>query len=195
VPSFSSSSKTSAMAPASVADRKRQWSQLADMGIKVPEGVRAEMAMAGEWQTVARPHDGDALAGPSLSKGVRKRKLEGDDEDEEEKAIAGETVRRKGWGSATRRYPGGDAADIDDLLSGALKVKKEEPVTDDNGQSPLELKSQESTEVEGETGNEGSTTVVTEDTDVQSPPQLTPVVTEELTVPAFKKRKGKSKAS
>ena len=51
-----------------------------------------------------------------LNIGVRKRKYEGEEEEKE----AGETVRRKGWGSTTRSYS--EAAkndDLDDLLKGA----------------------------------------------------------------------------
>ena len=84
--------------------------------------------MAGEWQTTSeRPiHDNEAgsaevkqegtkdEAKVPLNIGVRKRKFEGEEEEKE----AGETVRRKGWGSTTRSYPGGlEDLDLDTLLN------------------------------------------------------------------------------
>jgi hypothetical protein len=199
--SIASGSKTSAQGPASVADRKRQWSQLADMGIKVPEGVRSEMAMAGDWQRVARSTGTDELTEPSLSKGVRKRKLEGEEEeDEEEKTAAGELVRRNGWGSARRRYPGHDNTDIDDLLLGTIKAKKEEPATNDRdvplrGQLTSRPEDIERPGEVDESSNHDGSRIVKEEVDVEPPPHPTTVSTEELTVPLFKKRKGKGKAS
>lgn len=85
--------------------------------------------MAGDWQTIAeRPvfnrvkkEEGlEDLKGlkpvSTLNVGVRKRKLHGQEEEEE----AGATVVRQGWGSTTRRYPGsagdGENNDLDDLL-------------------------------------------------------------------------------
>ena len=104
------------------------------MGVAVPDDFRKEMAMAGDWQTVSerpvydtikqegdlndrKPHDADDKA-EALNKGVRKRKYEGQDEEEE----AGERVVRKGWGSTTRMYPpaAGDV-DLDALLNGTKK--------------------------------------------------------------------------
>ena len=116
---------------ATPAERKQQLAQLAAMGVAVPEDFRREMAMAGDWQTVsespvnevvkkdedekgAKPSTSDV--GPaSVSIGVRKRKYEGQEEEEE----AAERVVRKGWGSTTRTYPGGDEdVDLDALLAG-----------------------------------------------------------------------------
>lgn len=111
------------------AERKAQLAKLAELGVAVPEQYRREVAMAGDWQTVAeRPvwnpikkEEGledfkDFKPDTSLNLGVRKRKIEGQEEEEE----AGAMVVRKGWGSTTRRYPGsfsdGDG-DLDTLLS------------------------------------------------------------------------------
>ncbi|KAI4219784.1 MAG: hypothetical protein L6R36_008079 [Xanthoria steineri] len=114
---------------ATPAERKAQLARLAEMGIAVPEDFRREMAMAGDWQTISqRPiqdrvkkEEGlddfkDFKPDPTLNVGVRKRKFEGQEEEED----AGATVVRKGWGSTTRRYPGSDGGaqdDLDTLLS------------------------------------------------------------------------------
>ncbi|KAK5235693.1 hypothetical protein LTR47_003166 [Exophiala xenobiotica] len=112
-------------APLTQADQKRQWAQLAQMGIAVPEQFRSEMAMAGDWQVSSRKMaDGPTPEDP-LSIGIKKRKFEGQEEEEE----AGETVARRGWGTTTRRYPGKDTADLDDLLSGTVSLKKEKPAS------------------------------------------------------------------
>jgi hypothetical protein len=105
------------------------------MGIAIPEEYRGEMAMAGDWRTVservlgANDEDyGDQKPGNVLSVGVRKRKFEGQEEEEE----AGETVVRRGWGTTTRSYPGSKDEDdeLDALLSGtkvANPVVKDDP--------------------------------------------------------------------
>ena len=108
---------------ATPADRKRQLTQLAEMGVAVPEDFRREMAMAGDWQTISESqvHDNDFakeeevedVKPGGLNVGIRKRKFEGQEEEEE----ASETVVRRGWGSTIRAYPG-PVADEDDL--GAL---------------------------------------------------------------------------
>ncbi|RMD41741.1 hypothetical protein DV735_g3391, partial [Chaetothyriales sp. CBS 134920] len=76
-------------------DQKRQWQQLADMGIKVPDHVRTEMAMAGDWQAV-RQHKAEGVAEDRLSVGVRKRKA-GDDMDDELEEIPQVSTLKKIW--------------------------------------------------------------------------------------------------
>lgn len=116
---------------ATPAERKAQLAQLAAMGVAVPEDFRREMAMAGDWETVSEmpvyedfvkkeEDTKDAKSsvlkdGPSqLNIGIRKRKYEGQEEEEE----AGEKVMRKGWGSTTKAYPGFNSdADLDALLN------------------------------------------------------------------------------
>ncbi|KAL9130180.1 MAG: hypothetical protein Q9217_001574 [Psora testacea] len=122
---------------ATAAERKKQLQQLAEMGIAVPEDFRREMAMAGDWQTTAeraiydtpvmregiKEEEGfGAMKEASLNVGVRKRKYEGQEEDEE----VGEKVVRKGWGSTTRTYPGaaGEEDDLDALLQNTSEVKR-----------------------------------------------------------------------
>ncbi|KAL8786843.1 MAG: hypothetical protein Q9195_008036 [Heterodermia aff. obscurata] len=115
---------------ATPAERKAQLAQLAAMGVAVPEGFRREMAMAGDWETVSETPVYDEVVkkedtkdtkssvlkdGPSqLNIGIRKRKYEGQEEEEE----AGEKVVRKGWGLTTKDYPGTSSdMDLDALLN------------------------------------------------------------------------------
>ena len=114
---------------ATPAERKKQLQQLAEMGVAVPEDFRREMAMAGDWQTTSQRvlYDTTQMDGgikkeevfedsknEILNVGVRKRKYEGEEEEEE----AGEKLGRRGWGSTTRSYPGstGHDDDLDALL-------------------------------------------------------------------------------
>jgi len=111
-------------AKATPEERKRQMEQLAAMGIAVPQEFRKDLAVGGEWSTVSetpiynvKPEDEEGK--PTGSFGVRKRKL---DEDEEE-ALA---VEKKGWGSRFKTYPGSKGADDDlDALLTAPIIKKE----------------------------------------------------------------------
>ena len=106
------------------ADQERQWAQLAEMGIDVPDSARAKMAMAGSWQVMSRNVERDPATEDEekLNVGVRKRKFE----DEEEREEAGEVVVKKGWGTTTKTYPGSEAVseDLDSLLSKPLFTKK-----------------------------------------------------------------------
>ena len=103
------------------------------MGVAVPEDFRREMAMAGDWQTTSerliyendflKKEEAEDVKPEALSVGVRKRKFEGQEEEEE----AGETVVRKGWGSTMRTYPGarGDEEELNTLLKSTKRVLKE----------------------------------------------------------------------
>ena len=93
--------------------------------------------MAGDWQTLSetpvykdvkkqedtkdiKPSvtDGDAI---SLNVGIRRRKLEGDEEEDED---AGKKAVRKRWGSTTKSYPGAsEDVDLDALLSSTKSLK------------------------------------------------------------------------
>ena len=119
---------------ATPADRKRQLTQLAEMGVAIPEDFRREMAMAGDWQTTSEKvvYENDFLKKEEnsedtkfggLNVGVRKRKFEGQEEEEE----AGERVVRKGWGSTVRTYPGagGDEDDLNMLLKSTKRAIRE----------------------------------------------------------------------
>lgn len=122
------------------AERRQQLSQLADLGIAVPEEFRREMAMAGEWQVVSERvlHESGVKdehkkeegcdeekmkSGPEgINIGVHKRKYnnEAEEEDEVTRTMMG---GRKAWGSMIQTYSAavGDALgsaqeDLDSLL-------------------------------------------------------------------------------
>ena len=140
---------TSILKQATPAERKKQLAQLAEMGVAVPEEFRKEMAMAGEWETVSesliyatgtKKEERDDHKPETMNIGVRKRKYEGQDEEEQ----AGEMVVRKGWGSTTRLYPSlnGEGEDDLDSLLGKTKVNMQR---DDGGHGiliPRNLKKQ-----------------------------------------------------
>jgi len=117
-----------APAQANPSERKRQMEQLAAMGIAVPQEFRKDVAAGGEWTTVSetpiyhfKAEDEDSKVA-ATAYGVRKRKL---DEDEEE----AEAVVRKGWGTKLKSYPGsmaGKEEDLDALLSASAVRKKED---------------------------------------------------------------------
>ena len=125
---------SSAMRQATPTDRKKQLAQLAELGVAVPEDFRKEMAMVGDWQitserpiyeTLAKEEDSRDVKPEGLAIGMKKRKFEGQEEEEE----AGETVIRKGWGSTIRTYPGttdNDQDDLDILLNNTKTWKKSE---------------------------------------------------------------------
>jgi len=87
------------------------------------------MALAGEWETTSetRIEPQQGLEGPTKSVGVRKRKHEGEDEEDEHTS---EPVVNKGWGSRMKQYPGAqDDGDLDDLLASTQDIKKTKTFT------------------------------------------------------------------
>lgn len=113
--------------PSSLEDRKKQMAQLAEMGVAIPQEYRAEMSLAGEWQTLSETKVAtDDLEGTSKSVGIRKRKHEGDEEEEADEDVPGKTASQ-GWGSKLRTYPGAqdqEDDDLDALLSSNKEFKK-----------------------------------------------------------------------
>lgn len=109
----------------SAADQQRQWTQLAEMGIAVPGDSGAAITASGGWQVVSRKpvSESTETVEDKLNIGVRKRKFEGQEEEEE----AGETVVKRGWGSTTKTYPGANSTsdDLSSLLTGAILRKKD----------------------------------------------------------------------
>ena len=99
---------------ATVDDRKRQWEELAAMGVALPASARGDLAIAGEWKTVSEEvvgevNDDGEFKATALNKGVRKRPL---DEEEEEREAAGELItKRKGWGNTYKSFPGSKGGD------------------------------------------------------------------------------------
>lgn len=114
------------------ADQKRQWSQLAEMGIQVPDQLRGEMAMAGGWQVVPKPKPEEDAEEESLSVGIRKRKLE--ESDEEEQKITRSS--RNAWGRTPKSYSDQDSSALDALLSSHVPLKERKEIKDEEGQLP-----------------------------------------------------------
>lgn len=113
--------------PVSAEERKKQIAQLAELGVAVPDEYRGDMALAGEWQTLSETKvDLEALEGAAKSIGVRKRKHDGDEEDDEH---IPEPVARQGWGSRMKTYPGAqdEDEDLDALLASTKDLKKTKP--------------------------------------------------------------------
>lgn len=106
---------------ATVEDRKRQWEQLAAMGVALPDEARTDLALAGDWKTVSHEVVGEVAEDGefkvrTLNKGVHKRKV---DEVEEEREAAGEVItKKKGWGHTYKTFPGskGGEDDVESLL-------------------------------------------------------------------------------
>lgn len=121
-PSLLKHTGAAAKPTASSADRKKQIQQLVDMGVAVPDEYRADLALVGDWKIVSQRKVDEPVIDESLNKGVRKRKLEGQEEEEE----ASETVVRRGWGSTIKRYPGEGSDDLDALLSVKTLNKQED---------------------------------------------------------------------
>lgn len=125
VPIPSKAWSSTAVPQPSTTDRKKQMAQLAEMGISVPDEYRAELALAGEWQTIGQApvsHAEQSLT-ESLSTGVRKRKLEDEDETTE-----GQSEANRGWGSTAKTYPAAAQmldADLDILLAGGILPKND----------------------------------------------------------------------
>lgn len=98
--------------------------QLVAMGVAVPQEFRADMALAGDWETTSetRIEVKQGLEGPTKSVGIRKRKLEGEEEGDEH---APEPIVNKGWGSRMRQYPGAQEEEgLDDLFASTRDIKR-----------------------------------------------------------------------
>ncbi|KAF9887776.1 hypothetical protein FE257_009582 [Aspergillus nanangensis] len=112
--------------PISVEERKKQMAQLAEMGVAVPEEFRGDMALAGDWQTVSQRVIGSEEGEEKKTVGVRKRKHEtAEDEEEQEARREAERFVSKPWGSRMRMYPGKgqDDDDLDELLASTKDIK------------------------------------------------------------------------
>jgi hypothetical protein len=123
---------------ATIEDRKRQMQQLAAMGIAIPDEYRKDLAMSGDWQTlsvkrvetpsVKKESNDNDVKHEALAFGVRKRKH--DDNQEEEEV----SQPRKGWGSRLKTFPTSADTDVnlDALLAEPIKLKKEEIKVEEN---------------------------------------------------------------
>jgi hypothetical protein len=132
--------------PATLEERKKQIAQLAEMGVAVPEEFRRDMALAGDWQTISETkiEATQGIDGPTKSVGVRKRKHEGEEEEDDEHAP--EPIVNKGWGSRMKQYPGAqDDEDLDDLLASTKDIRKTKTFT-----PKVELEGEETTTEEAD---------------------------------------------
>ncbi|KAJ5286634.1 hypothetical protein N7478_002320 [Penicillium angulare] len=192
--------------PVGVEERKKQMAQLAEMGIAIPDEYRGDLSLAGQWQTLSESSLDPEAAAAAKSVGVRKRKLDGD-EDEEGEAIPEQYVS-KGWGSRMKIYPGAQDdvdEDLDALLASTkdLKKVKMDTPTVDSGEVKSEFElppKQEDTTGDANTkptvatASEGdqSTTAKTEELDLSSIPLANDdPESEEAPGVVFKKRKPK----
>lgn len=144
-------SKKEPQKKATVEDRKKQWEQLAAMGVALPEEARQDMGMAGDWkvvtkQVVGKVNEQGNFEESQLNKGVHKRKI--DETEEDRIAAEGLITKKKGWGHTYKSFPGSKGKEDDDLeaLFGTKKtaetnpeekVKTEEPVKDEEKAEPL----------------------------------------------------------
>ena len=130
--------------PSAAVQRKAHAEQLLALGVPLPEELQREITGVGTWQTVSErivPTEDAQTSnvpgiksegqdgGSNMSKGVHKRRAEGDEEVQEAVKLA----TKKAWGSTFKSYPATDVAghDLDRLLSGVSgthprKVKYEE---------------------------------------------------------------------
>ena len=86
--------------------------------------------MAGEWQPIHPTSVVNQCAQESLSTGIRKRKL---DDEEEQDDMPAEPRSRRVWGKTTRCYPGEKDDDLDALLSAGIPLKHEVRVMENEG--------------------------------------------------------------
>lgn len=146
----------------SQADRQRQLEQLAELGVAIPDELRGDMAMVGEWSvTSTRVIDDDGGGGDEKKDnnggeggdevlegravGIKRAREMTEEEKEREEALNGlfsQNKRRK-WGVGSKVMPEGEDEDLDALLSGGLVVVKkkegeEKEVKEEEGGEPKE---------------------------------------------------------
>jgi hypothetical protein len=131
---------------ATAAQRKQQLSQLAEMGISIPDEFRPDMAMAGEWEVtserVVEPEGEKKTEAVAL--GVRKRVI-GEEEEAEIEA------RKRRWGSTYRTHPNiEDDGDLDALLSSATRKGKLPMATEVKEEAEVKVKEEVKDEIEQE---------------------------------------------
>ncbi|KAJ5454375.1 uncharacterized protein N7458_005331 [Penicillium daleae] len=177
--------------PVSMEERKKQMAQLAEMGIAIPEEYRGDMALAGEWQTLSETKIED-VEGAAKSIGVRKRKHDGEEEDEEDEG-----------GNPSERL-NVDDEDLDALLASTKDLKKSKiPPTDSDLEEskPIEeqkpeldssVKKEEEAAQSKDQETDSSTQVKTEEPGILPvPPSDEKPPVEDAPGPVFKKRKAK----
>lgn len=109
---------------ATPSQRKQQLSQLAEMGISIPDEFREEIAMAGEWQVASErivdPTEGGDKRPEAIGFGIRKRTAPAEEEGEAMEA------KKRRWGSAYRTHPAADDdGDLEALLCNITRMGKD----------------------------------------------------------------------
>jgi hypothetical protein len=160
------------------------------MGVAMPQQMRGEMALAGDWQVVSERVVGEEEKKP-LSSGVHKRKV---DVEEEEQLAAGEVItKKKGWGNTFKSFPGKLGGGDDDVELLFKKAKKPAAKTDPAVEGEDVIKEEDKDGVKEE-GNENTVhDIPTKEEAVAPKPDPETTVKEDEEAPAptvvFKKRK------
>ncbi|KAF7879070.1 hypothetical protein EAF04_000270 [Stromatinia cepivora] len=179
--------------PATAAQRKQQLTQLAELGVSVPDEFRSDLAMPGEWQVTSERiiDDGNGEKKPdAFALGVRKREAE--DEDEE--------AKKKRWGTAIRTYPTeNNDDDLDALLNNTGKGKGLDLKAETDNGIKVEIKKENDEDIEPPSSSKGEEPAVKSETEEDAKIDIkhVPEATEQNSEPAasgviFKKRKAKN---
>ncbi|KAL8399749.1 hypothetical protein RB594_000236 [Gaeumannomyces avenae] len=126
--------------------RQAQLEQLVAMGVSIPDELRADMAMAGDWtvtkvRVVDRDGNGGAGKPATDTAGVRgkRERDKTEDEAEAEEAAEGLFKRPRRWGRGDAKAVGGaEDAELEALLGGdVVVIKKTEEDDDEDGKSAI----------------------------------------------------------
>ncbi|RKU49046.1 hypothetical protein DL546_000491 [Coniochaeta pulveracea] len=115
-------------------ERQRQLEQLAELGVSIPTQLRPELALAGEWSVVStkvvkNPGEEDVK---EKAVGVKRERVQTEEEKEEEDALKGLFKKPKRWGRDSRVAPEVDG-ELEELLAGPLVRPKKEEVKEEEG--------------------------------------------------------------
>ena len=190
------SSKTVTVAPTQ-ASLQKQREQLAELGISMPDTVRPEMAMPGEWTVTntriieTKSEAGEEQRVETVATGVRKREVT-EDEKETEDAIQGLFKKPRRWGRDSKTMPAEEDKELDALLSGSLTSVKWET----QGEEKPTMKAEEasaSNEVKKEEEENDAQASLVEAEPVDGTSGITSPAPDNDAAPAvvFKKRKPK----
>lgn len=183
------------------AERQKQLESLAELGVSIPDQLRGNMAMAGEWtvtnvKVVEEEEDG----GDKRVVGVKRERERTEEEKEAEEAIRGLFDRkRRRWGRDSK-VAGEEDGELEALLSGPLvkkevkgevkeEVKEEEGVVKQEEGVDREVKREEGEQVPAIKKEPSSDDGLG---DVGAQNGGAPEVTEETPAVVFKKRKPKN---
>jgi hypothetical protein len=115
-------------------ERQRQLEQLAELGVNIPTQMRPELALAGEWNVVSTRVVKDRSEEDVKEKavGVKRERVQTEQEKEEEDALRRLFKKPKKWGRDSRVAPEIDG-ELEELLAGPLvRPKKEVDVKEED---------------------------------------------------------------